>query len=103
MTNAIHDIHGQIREIIMAAMGRAVADEVIPAVPAPAPQARFDEAMLVICHMLSDQLDALLEGLRQAGVRVALKAVLTPSNVAWSSIQLHSELAREHAEMRRRG
>ena len=36
MTNAIHDIHGQIREIIMAAMGRAVADEVIPAVPAPA-------------------------------------------------------------------
>ena len=36
MTNAINEIHGQIREIIMAAMGRAVADEVIPAVPAPA-------------------------------------------------------------------
>ena len=36
MTNAINEIHGQIREIIMAAMGRAVADEVIPAGPAPA-------------------------------------------------------------------
>ena len=80
----------------------ALAGIPVAAVPAPAPQARFDEAMLVICHMLSDQLDALLEGLRQAGIRVALKAVLTPSNVAWSSIQLHSELAREHAEMRRR-
>lgn len=68
---------------------------------ANAPQAGFDETMLVICHMLSDQLDALLAGLRQFGVRVALKAVLTPSNIAWSSRQLRDELAREHAAMRR--
>jgi arginyl-tRNA synthetase len=36
MTNSIHEIHAQIREIIMAAMGRAVADEALPPVPAPA-------------------------------------------------------------------
>ena len=36
MTNAIQDIHAQIKEIIMAAMGRGVADEVLPAAPAPA-------------------------------------------------------------------
>ena len=36
MTNSIQEIHAQIREIIMAAMGRGVADEALPAVPAPA-------------------------------------------------------------------
>ena len=36
MTNAIHQIHTQIKEIIMAAMGRAVADEAVPPVPVPA-------------------------------------------------------------------
>ncbi len=36
MTNSIQEIHVQIKEIIMAAMGRGVADEVLPAVPAPA-------------------------------------------------------------------
>ena len=42
----------------------------------------FPEGMLVICHMLSDQLDALLVGMREAGIpRIALKAVLTPNNV----------------------
>ena len=70
--------------------------------PTGAAEAGFDDGMLVLCHMLSDQLDALLEGLRQSGPRVALKAVLTPSNVAWSSYRLHAELAREHAALRRR-
>lgn len=36
MTNSINEIHTQIKEIIMAAMGRGVADEALPADPAPA-------------------------------------------------------------------
>ena len=71
--------------------------------PPSAPPARiFGEAMLVICFMLSDQLDALLAALRQAGVVIPLKAVLTPTNVAWSSARLRDELAREHEQMKRR-
>lgn len=75
-------------------------------IPVSAPQADalaqgFADAMLVICFMLSDQLDALLAALRQAGIRVPLKAVLTPTNVAWSSAQLRDELAREHEAMKR--
>ena len=62
----------------------------------------FDEPMLVMCHMLSDQLDAFLAALREAGLRVPLKAVLTPSNVAWNSAALYAELSREHAEMSKR-
>ena len=68
---------------------------------APSGQA-FDDEMLVMCHMLSDQLDAVLQGMRTRGVpRIALKAVLTPTNVTWSSAQLRDELAREHAAMAR--
>ena len=71
--------------------------------PRPAqPTAGFDDEMLVMCHMLSDQLDAFLGAMRASGLRVPLKAVLTPTNVAWDSAALHDELAREHAAMGRR-
>ncbi len=67
-----------------------------------APLSTFSDEMLVMCHMLSPQLDAFLAGLRGSGVGpIPLKAVLTPTNVAWSALQLHDELAREHAAMLR--
>ena len=72
-------------------------------VPEAAPAAGFDDEMLVMCHMLSNELDAFLRALREAGLpRIALKAVLTPVNVLWNSTDLHGELAREHREMQRR-
>ena len=65
-------------------------------------QPAFPDQMLVICHILSDQLDALLTGMRAAGIpRIALKAVLTPNNVTWSSGKLYAELKREHEAMSR--
>jgi hypothetical protein len=63
----------------------------------------FDDEMLVMCHMMTNELDAFLRAMREAGMpRIDLKAVLTPINVLWNSIDLHSELAREHASMQRR-
>ena len=65
-------------------------------------KAVFSDEMLVMCHMLSPQLDAFLAGMRGAGIpRVDLKAVLTPHNVSWNSVQLHDELAREHGAINR--
>ena len=67
---------------------------------APVMEAGFSDPMLVMCHMLSPQLDAFLQGMRSGGVpRIPLKAVLTPTNVTWDSLRLHDELAREHASM----
>ena len=63
----------------------------------------FDGEMLVMCHMMSNELDAFLQAMRRVGLpRIELKAVLTPVNVLWNSADLHSELAREHAAMQRR-
>ena len=67
------------------------------------PASTFADGMLVMCHMLSDQLDAFLRGMRMNGVpRIPLKAVLTPINVSWDSLRLHDELARENAAMGKR-
>ena len=75
----------------------------IPTVKAApdAPRGTFKDPMMVICNLLSPQLDALLQGMREEGVRIDLKCVLTPSNVGWNAFQLHGELAREHEAMRR--
>ena len=63
----------------------------------------FDDEMLVMCHMMSNELDAFLQAMRESGLpRIGLKAVLTPINVLWNSADLHSELAREHASIQRR-
>ena len=71
--------------------------------PVAAPAAGFDDEMLVMCHMLSNELDAFLQAMREACLpRIALKAVLTPVNVLWNSTDLRGELAREHSEMERR-
>lgn len=58
--------------------------------------------MLVLCGLSGPQLDALLSSLRRSRVVVALKAVVTEDNAAWSSLQLHDELRQEHEAMRAR-
>jgi len=71
--------------------------------PSGTPVPPFHDEMLVMCHMLSGELDAFLQAMRGQGLpRIALKAVLTPVNVLWSSTDLHDELAREHSEIQRR-
>ena len=57
----------------------------------------FEDEML-----LMDEMDgAFLDLLRQSRAPVALKAVVTGQNKAWSSEALHRELRREHEAMRR--
>lgn len=71
--------------------------------PSGTPAPPFEDEMLVMCHMLSTELDAFLQAMRDQGLpRIPLKAVLTPVNVLWSSTTLRDELAREHSEIERR-
>ena len=57
----------------------------------------FEDEML-----LMEEMDgAFLDLLRQSRAPVALKAVVTGQNKAWSSEALHRELRREHEAMRR--
>lgn len=67
--------------------------------PAAGEAESFTAEMLVMHALSRQQFSALLDALRQARVPVKLKAVVTETNLAWSSAQLCRELAAEHAAM----
>ena len=60
----------------------------------------FSDPMLVFCNLPHEKLDHLLTAMGRAGLpRIALKAMLTPTNCTWTSQQLWTELRREHEAM----
>lgn len=62
----------------------------------------FQEEMLVIKDFTSEQLDEFLRFFKTNGIdSVKLKAILTPINQYWNSLQLHSELMQEYEAMKR--
>ncbi len=67
--------------------------------PSPGKQGGADlaEPMMVLC-MQQNVMQDVLVALRQAGVPPICKAVLTPTNAAWTPMQLLAELQRERAE-----
>ena len=76
----------------------------IPTGPAGVPKEAggFSDPMLLMCNLDEAQFNRFLQMLRGPGLpRIPLKAMLTPHNVSWNAVQLHDELAREHAAMGR--
>ena len=60
----------------------------------------FSDPMVVFCGLSQGKLDQLLTAMARAQLpRIALKAMLTPTNAGWTSQQLWTELRREHAAM----
>ena len=93
----------RLRPVSPAEYGKAVGAlaGLLPDDGAPQAAIPFQEEMLVLCGFSEAALDAFLRGFRQSGMApVALKAVLTPSNAAWSSTALCAELRREHETFR---
>ncbi len=62
--------------------------EQLPADPA--------EEVLVLCNFTTAALDGLFRELRKCHAEVALKAVLTETNQAWTFSKLYEEVRREH-------
>lgn len=62
----------------------------------------FDDEMLVINHLTDEQMNKMLAYFKKEGIRIDLKAALTPTNQFWTSIELHEELVREHEAMQKK-
>lgn len=72
--------------------------------PSSGPAVPFDGEMLVMAFFPPGMMDPFLRTLRSVGAGgIALKAMLTPSNAAWSSARLHDELSREREALRAGG
>lgn len=67
----------------------------------PAAESTFTGEMLIMDSLSPYQFSAMLEGLRRERAAVALKAVVTDSNLGWSAARLHRELSAEHEAMLR--
>ncbi len=62
------------------------------------------EEMLLFCLMSDAQVNAVLSAIRRARLKpFALKAVLTPTNVAWNALRLQQELSAEREAIARAG
>lgn len=60
----------------------------------------FDDEMLVMVSFDGGLLNRFLQQIRAAHIPpVALKAMLTPTNMTWSSHRLHHEIRSEHEAM----
>ena len=68
---------------------------------ASAPLRELPEPMLVFANFPEAMLQVFLDALRASSVRkVSLKAVVTPTNAAWTAEALYRELCRERSAVR---
>jgi len=62
------------------------------------------EEMLYLVGVSGPVLDRLLQAVKRGPLKqIALKAMLTPTNVEWTPVKLIGELAQEHAYMTNQG
>jgi len=69
--------------------------------PAPDPPAPPAESIIVMHQLTDDQINTLLGQIRQSGLRIGLKAVVTEHNRSWTMLDLAAELRRENTFMQR--
>lgn len=63
----------------------------------------FDEEMIVMHNFTNKTVDSLIRALNKCGVgRVPLKAVITPTNKDWNSVQLFEAVKADSDEMTRK-
>lgn len=63
----------------------------------------FDEEMILLHNFTNKTIDNLIRALNKCGVgRIPLKAVITPTNKDWSSVQLYSAVKADFDEMSRK-
>lgn len=60
----------------------------------------FQDEMLVMAGFTSARVDEFLAMMRKQGVgKVSYKAILTPTNQYWNSLELYEEIKKEHEKM----
>ncbi|MCH5268609.1 MAG: DUF3783 domain-containing protein [Lachnospiraceae bacterium] len=57
--------------------------------------------MTVFSGVTPDEMDRVIDALKEAGLQIPLKATVTMYNVSWTGYALFQELSREHQEMQK--
>lgn len=63
----------------------------------------FSDEMIVMSGFTSDRINALISTLRKHKIgRINLKAVITPTNISWNSIELYKAVKADFEEMNKK-
>ena len=62
----------------------------------------FLDEMMIMSGFSSQDMHALVDGMRENGCPVRLKCVVTETNKSWTAVRLHKALAAEDQAMRKR-
>ncbi|MGN0298041.1 MAG: DUF3783 domain-containing protein [Lachnospiraceae bacterium] len=61
--------------------------------------AELREPMMIMHGLTPDQVDLVLKNFRANNINIGLKAVTTPTNLKWTSLQMYMMLQRERAQI----
>ena len=93
-------LRGRIRQVAPEQYGLTLEELLSRSEESRPVEESFLEPMLVFCGLAQGRLDQILTTMNRAGLpRIALKAMLTPTNKSWNSQQLWTELRLEHEAM----
>lgn len=95
-------LHIRVRSVNQSEYGETLSALAGMSAPAGTPaNGMMEDEMLVFVNFDGGLLNRLLQQMRASRIPgVALKAVLTPTNMLWTSLQLHEEIRQEHEAMR---
>ena len=80
-------------------LGYLAGDKSCPHAPEERPGEPLSQPLLVLAGLGEDRLERALWYLDRAGISVAYKAMLTPTNRQWDVPTLYREIAKEHAQL----
>mgnify|MGYP001638833730 CR=1 FL=1 len=94
-------LHVRVRSVRPGEYGEPLSALAGLSAPTGAPaDGPIEDEMLVFVNFDGNLLNRLLQQMRASRIPgVALKAVLTPTNMHWTSLQLHREIRQEHEAM----
>ncbi len=61
----------------------------------------FDDEMMILYNIVGSNLDKFLKAVKEQGISVPYKAVLTAANQRWFPAELVKELAKEHEKLKK--
>lgn len=91
-----------VRDVLPEQQNTKISDRLFGAKPVGQNLIPFMDEMMVMSGFSSQDMHALLDGMRNNGCPVRLKCIVTETNKSWTATRLHKELAAEDQVMRKR-
>ena len=91
-----------VRDVLPEQQNTKISDRLFGAKPVGQTLIPFTDEMMVMSGFSSQDMHALLDGMRDNGCPVRLKCIVTETNKTWTATRLHKELAAEDQAMRKK-